>query len=195
MTTAADIPDAHELYKALTETSTTVKLFYVASEAVEQAMEKMPGQIPLVPSTMKTHQVVTFTPGEILYREISCMCSTQKQLRCQCFTTQHFTFNMIAQKVATEAIAWESGDLIGKWCVIKYDNDLYPGIIMETDETHALVKCMHCVGVNRFFWPPRDDFLWYLFDDVLEIIQAPQPVTSRHMEIQRDVWMRLSQSL
>jgi len=79
--------------------------------------------------------------------------------------------------------------------VIKYDNDLYPGIIMETDETHTLVKCMHRVGVNRFFWPPRDDFLWYLFDDVLEIIQAPQPVTSRHMEIQRDVWMRLSQSL
>ncbi len=75
---------------------------------------------------------------------------------------------MTAQKVATEAIAWESGDLMGKWCVIKYDNDLYPGIIMETDETHALVKCMHCVGVNRFFWPPRDDFLWYLFDDVLE---------------------------
>ncbi len=106
-----------------------------------------------------------------------------------------FHFNMTAQKVATEAIAWESGDLIGKWCVIKYDNDLYPGIIMETDETHTLVKCMHRVGVNRFFWPPRDDFLWYLFDDVLEIIQAPQPVTSRHMEIQRDVWMRLSQSL
>ncbi len=41
----------------------------------------------------------------------------------------------------------------------------------------------------------EDDFLWYLFDDVLEIIQAPQPVTSRHMEIQKDVWMRLSQSL
>ncbi|GAA6092441.1 uncharacterized protein LOC124051031 [Tachysurus ichikawai] len=82
VTNSHDIPDAHELYKALTETSTTVKLFYVSSEAVEQAMEKMPGKIPPVPSTMKTHQVVTSTPGEILYREISCMCSTQKQLRC-----------------------------------------------------------------------------------------------------------------
>ncbi|GAA6073295.1 uncharacterized protein LOC124051031, partial [Tachysurus ichikawai] len=157
------------LYKALTETSTTLKLFYVSSEAVEQAMEKMPGKIPPVPSTMKTHQVVTSTPGEILYREISCMCSTQKQLRCQCFKTHHFTFNMTAQKVPTEAIAWESGDLIGKWFMLKYDNDLYAGIIMETDETHALVKCMHRVGVNRFFWPRKDDLLWYLFDDVLEI--------------------------
>lgn len=67
VTNGRNIPDAHELYKTLTETSTTVKLFYVASEAVEQAMERMPGQIPPVPSTMKTHQVVTFTPGEILY--------------------------------------------------------------------------------------------------------------------------------
>lgn len=120
------------------------------------------------------------------------MCSTQKQLRCQCFTTQHFTFNRTAQNVLTEEIAWESGDLIGKWCVLKYDNDLYPGIILNTDEVHALVKCMHHAGANRFFWPARDDILWYLFDEVLEIIQAPQPVTSRHMEIQRDVWKRLS---
>ncbi len=62
---AGNIPDAHELYNALTETFTTVELFYVASEAVEQAMERMPGQIP--PKPMKTHQVVTFTPGEILF--------------------------------------------------------------------------------------------------------------------------------
>lgn len=87
------------------------------------------------------------------------MCSTQKQLRCQCFTTQHFTFNRTAQNVLTEEIAWESGDLIGKWCVLKYDNDLYPGIILNTDEVHALVKCMHHAGANRFFWPARDDIL------------------------------------
>lgn len=105
VTNRCDIPDAHELYKALRETSTTVKLFYVAREAMEQAMERMPRKIPPVPSTMKTHQVVTFTPGEILYREVSCMCSTQKQLRCQCFTTQHFTFNKSVQKVPTKAIA------------------------------------------------------------------------------------------
>ena len=126
------------------------------------------GQITPVPSTMKTHQVVTITPGEILYREVSCMCSTKKQLRCQCFTTQHFTFNKPAQKqkLPTEGIAWGSEDQLGKWCVLKYDNDLYPGIIMNTDEAHALVKCMHNAGANRFFWPAREDILWYLFDDV-----------------------------
>lgn len=95
----------------------------------------------------------------------------------------------------TKATAWESGDLTGKWCVLKYDNDLYPEITLNTDEAHALVKCLHRAGANRFFWPARDDILWYLFDDMLEIIQAPQPVTFRHMEIQRDVWKRLSQSM
>nr|XP_046230013.1 uncharacterized protein LOC124051031 [Scatophagus argus] len=195
VTNGRDIPDARELYKVLKENTSTIKLFYIENEAVEQAVERMPGQIPPVPSTMRTHQVVTFTPGEIFYREVSCMCSTHKQLRCQCFTTKHFSFNQTAQKGLTEAIAWESGDLLGKWCVLRYDNDLYPGIILNIDETHALVKCMHRAGVNRFFWPAREDILWYLFDEVLEIIRAPQPVTSRHMEVQKDVWRRLSQSL
>ncbi len=79
VTNGRDIPDAHELYKALLET-TTVKLFFVA---VEKAMERMPGQIPPVPSTMKTCQVVMFTPGKIHYREVSRMCSTQKLLTAQ----------------------------------------------------------------------------------------------------------------
>lgn len=189
-----DIPDAYELYKALTETSTTVKLFYVGSEAVEKAIERMPGQIPPVPSTMKTHQLVTFTSGEILYREVSCMCSTNKQLKCHCFTTQHFSFNGTQHNVQIESIPWDS-NLIGKWCLLKYDKELYPGIILNLDNTHVQVKCLHRVGKNRFFWPARDDILWYLFNDVLETIQPPQAVTSRHMEIQRDVWNRLSESV
>lgn len=189
-----DIPNAQELYKALRETSTSVKLFYVNNEAVEKAIERMPGQIPTVPATMKIHQVVTVTPGEILYREVSCMCSTHKQLKCQCFTTQHFSFNKKASSVPAD-ISWDRNEMIGKWCVLKYDNDLYPGIILNKDETHVQVKCMHRVGNNRFFWPSKEDTLWYLFDDILQLIEEPQPVTSRHVEIQKNVWNQLSQSL
>lgn len=187
-----DIPDAHELYKALRETS-TVKLFFVTSDTVDKAIERMPINIAPVPGTMKLHQVVTLTPGEILYREVSCMCSIQKQLRCQCFNTQHFSFNKTPQEMQTDqSISWNA-DLIGKWCVVTYDNSLYPGIILDMDEAHVQVKCMSRIGDNRFFWPARDDVLWYLFDKVLETIQAPQAVTSRHVEIHRDVWNRLNQ--
>jgi len=58
----------------------------------------------------ETNQVVTFTPGEILYWVITWMCSTQKHSTIQ----QHFTFNKTAQKVPTEAITWETSDVIGK---------------------------------------------------------------------------------
>ncbi|MGH0152464.1 UNVERIFIED_CONTAM: hypothetical protein FKN15_059111 [Acipenser sinensis] len=198
-----DIPDAHELFKALTETNTTVKLFFVKSENVENALEKMPTQIPAVPSTMRIHQVITLAPRELVYRDVSCMWSTQKQLDCKCFNTQHFSFS---RKVPTAApqpasegkpqpvkeIQWGSPGLLGQWCMLRYDEDLYPGIILNTDEMHVQVKCMHRVGSNRFFWPVHDDILWYLFDDVLEIIPPPQPVTSCHVEILKEAWDRLS---
>jgi len=87
-----DIPDAHELFKALTETNTTVKLFFVKSEDVESAMEKMPKQLPAVPGTMRIHQVITLAPGELIHRDVSCMCTTQKQFNCKCFNTQCFSF-------------------------------------------------------------------------------------------------------
>ena len=83
--TGSDIPDAHTLYLALSNTTTSIKLFFIPAEAVDHAVQQMQNQIPPVPSIMKCHQVVTYIPGEVLYREMSCMCSTKKQLNCQCF--------------------------------------------------------------------------------------------------------------
>ncbi len=81
-----DIPDAHELFKALTETNTTVKLFFVKSEDIESAMKKMPKHIPAVPGTMRIHQVITLAPGELIHRDVSCMCTTWQQFNTQCFS-------------------------------------------------------------------------------------------------------------
>ena len=65
--TGRDIPDAHELFKALSDTPTSIKLFYITAEAVEHAVQQMQTQISPVPSIMKCHQVVTFIPGEVLF--------------------------------------------------------------------------------------------------------------------------------
>ncbi len=62
----------------------------------------------------------------------------------------------------TEEIKW-GPEVIQKWCVIKYDRDIYPGIITTIDEVQVQERCMHRVGVNRFFWPTREDMIWYLF--------------------------------
>lgn len=53
----------------------------------------------------------------------------------------------------TGEIKWESKDMIGQWCVVKYDDIFYPGTIVKVNETHAKVTCIHKVGKNRFFWP------------------------------------------
>ncbi|ROL48480.1 hypothetical protein DPX16_2187 [Anabarilius grahami] len=172
------------------------KLFFVNGDTVEQALERMPSNLPAVPATMRIHQVVTLAPGEILSRDVSCMCSTQKQLQCECWNTNHFSFvkkvpDAVSQRQTQ--IHWEDPEVLGQWCVLTYDKDLFPGIILAMDETHVQVKCMHRVGPNRFFWPAREDVLWYDFDDVLELIPPPKPVTTRHMEIQKDIWARLSE--
>ncbi len=69
---------------------------------------------------------------------------------------------------------------------------IYPGVILDLNETHFNVKCMHRIGVNRFFWPQQDDVLWYLHEDVIRMIPPPTSVTSRHMEIDRNIWSKIS---
>ena len=45
----------------------------------------------------------------------------------------------------------------GKWCVVRYLGNIYPGIVTDSDE----VMCMNSVGMNLFFWPQyRDDVCW-----------------------------------
>lgn len=90
-----DISDAQELYKALCETSTSVKLFFLKSADVERMMEMMPSPIKAVSSTMRIHQVITLAPGELMSHDVSCLCSTKKDLNCTCFNSQHFSFRLL----------------------------------------------------------------------------------------------------
>ena len=61
-----------------------------------------------------------------------------------------------------QPIADVNEELIGEWCVVLYNNETYPGIIQDVDtESCALVKTLHKVGVNRFYWPMKDDVIWY----------------------------------
>ncbi len=152
-------------------------------------MKDIPDSIPQVPSTMWIHQVVTTSPGHMLYRDVSCMCTVDKILQCTCYNTKTFRFNTPSTPTTEEI---ERGpEVIQKCCVMKYDGDIYPGIITAIDEAQVQVRCMHRVGVNRFFWPTREDMIWYMFDDVICFIHPPQPVTTRHHEIHKDIWAKL----
>lgn len=188
-----DIPGATELYSALQKSGTSVKLFFVDAEDIDNAVLGMPSDLPPLPCTMKMHQAVTIAHGELVYRDVSCLCTAAQNLYCNCFDAKHFTFTKAVPTASTSTTdrEWQRPEAIGQWCVLKYDADLYPGVIMDIDETHVKVRSMAKIGSNRFFWPARDDILWSVFDDIVAIIPPPKPVTSRHMEVDKDIWAKL----
>ncbi|KAJ3612651.1 hypothetical protein NHX12_020917 [Muraenolepis orangiensis] len=114
------------------------------------------------------YQVICTTPGTIHYRVLSCFCNREAIFPCF-----HPSSTNIAPQVqpgrderTSEPTAPEDGshstsssgcegtlcpvddvtkDLVGKWCVITYDDDPYPGIIEDMtinlilDESHERV--------------------------------------------------------
>ena len=193
-----DIPNAELFFNALVDAKLAIKLFYISEDNVAEAVKNMPEGLPVVPSTMQIHQAVTVGERKITYRDVSCICSARQTLDCQCHPTKTFAFEATTptqEHTNTQKqpeFAWQDADKIGKWCCLNYDHEIYPGIIQEISETHVEVKCMHRVGVNRFFWPAREDVLWYLHSDIITMIPPPTAVTSRHVEIDKETWGKIS---
>jgi hypothetical protein len=193
-----DIPNAELFFNALVDAKLAIKLFYISEDNVAEAVKNMPEGLPVVPSTMQIHQVVTVGERKITYRDVSCICSARQTLDCQCHPTKTFAFEATTptqEHTNTQKqpeFAWQDADKIGKWCCLNYDHEIYPGIIQEISETHVEVKCMHRVGVNCFFWPAREDVLWYLHSDIITMISPPTAVTSRHVEIDKETWGKIS---
>lgn len=88
-----DIGSAEDFYSALVD-SGTVRVFYIPQNLVDEFFKKMPSSLPAVPSTMRIHQVVTGSLGNILYRDVSCLCTTRQIFECQCEDTHAFSFEV-----------------------------------------------------------------------------------------------------
>lgn len=74
----------------------------------------------------------------------------------------------------------------GQWCAVRYDDDPYPGIILEHN---VKVKWMHRNGINKFFWPSlREDVNWYEDDQIMCLIPEPLPVSKQSVEIDQGFW-------
>ncbi|KAL7392517.1 hypothetical protein ABVT39_025857 [Epinephelus coioides] len=74
---------------------------------------------------------------------------------------------------------------IGLWCIVTYDGEPYPGIILEVEDV-LRVKCMHKNGTNKFYWSsPRDDIHWYPDDQIVCLMREPQPLNKRSVQLER----------
>lgn len=97
------------------------------------------------------HEVLSISPGILKY---SCFCqAAEGRFDCPCHSLEEVTL------VAMDAIIQTGKDFrpnvieqhhSGQWCVVLYDDDPYPGIILQVEENHVKVKCMHRNGVNHF---------------------------------------------
>ena len=94
-----------------------------------------------------------------------------------------------AETCGRRLISIENVDnLLNNWCVVKYEERIYPGIVTNIEETYIEVKCMSSAGTNRYYWPARDDVCWYSPENVLFCIPEPQRVGSRHRQIDPELW-------
>ena len=208
-----DIIDAQTLFNVLTLDGSTVKLYFVSENDIASLDSAVPDKLQTVPGTMKLHQLFTATPYKIECRDLSCFC--EKPRFCACHEPfvvrfQEVTDTIVADVTVHKPVNWEAStdvactvvadcstlqpvthpvdELVGKHCVVNYENRPYPGVVLEVDETSLLVKAMHRIGRNRFFWPTMDDIIWYNLDKIVTIIPEPRPVTKRHLQVDTSLW-------
>ena len=93
--------------------------------------------------TMSIHQIIASETGKIH----QLLLQKGYELPLQLLFTHAFRFHKWQRQVVVY-----SEELHGKWCIVKYDQKPFPGMIQDLDETDVFVQCMHRVGHNRFVW-------------------------------------------
>ena len=85
--------------------------------------------------------------------------------------------------------------LLGKYIVVLYDDQPFPGLVVDVDHTDVEVKCLNKVVNNRFYWPQIDDVCWYSKDKVVSVIPEPQCVTRRYLKVHSPTWEQIVNGL
>ena len=85
----------------------------------------------------------------------------------------------------------QEGTIVDEWVVVRYDGQVYPGIVVALHGADIEVKAMECAGNNRYKWPKHQDQIHYEPQNVLCLIPEPKHVTRRHVEISPEIWQLL----
>lgn len=83
-------------------------------------------------------------------------------------------------------------NLLNRYVLVQYDNEPYPGVVIDCDDDEVYVRCMHRVGRDfkscSFYWPKAvKDECWYSIEDVLAIIPQPHAV-GRKFYVDATLW-------
>ena len=87
----------------------------------------------------------------------------------------------------------------GQWCIVQYDDQPYPGIILEVEEHNVNIKCMHRTSryaLNKFYWPaPVVDVQWCGEDQIMCLMPEPVAVNKRSIQLDEKIWAYLKEEL
>ncbi|KAJ8361367.1 hypothetical protein SKAU_G00178920 [Synaphobranchus kaupii] len=114
---------------------------------------------------------------------------------CGCFLPKEFSFSEgeNVEKNVEKEKEQEPVLEVGKWVLVEYDAELFPGAITQIVGDQYEVDTMNCAGENKFYIPSirfDGEKVWYYRDDIKCIIPEPLPATSsaRHFSVVPEIW-------
>lgn len=197
-----DLKSPKDVYEFLVQKEVTNIRFKWIEEADIQVFDEMlPPSVPKVPGILNTHQILSFSVGEIFYRDLSCFCKFPEM--CHCFSPSKMrpdnpsTCLELASEV--QATQPESGVeeeeerddeyTVGKFVIVRYDQKPFVGQITNLNEELIEVNCMvQTSGKNIFKWPAKQDCIMYSKDQLISAISEPEP-HQRAAQLTRYDWL------
>ncbi|XP_048092646.1 uncharacterized protein LOC125289715 [Alosa alosa] len=197
-----NIPDVDTLHQQL-DAQSSVHILKITEDDINRSSELVPPTLKALPGTMKIHQLMSSSPGEVKTRELSCFCDGA----CECYGLREFSFrgkeNVPEKKVVGDTIEVAQNEIsedtieVGTWVLVQYDGDLFPGTVTQISNGQYEVDTMTAIGENKFYIPTvkfPGDKVWYFQDDIKAIIPKPLPITSsaRHFCVLPEIWNKHS---
>ena len=118
---------------------TSIKLFYIKAEEVEAITDTSQ------PTNCAWHNEVAsgphLYPRVIKYRDVSCICNHPGFLDCPCFGIKSIAFPSEAAPICPDLVPVHTldGDILHKWCIVRHDTHVFPGIIQELEESDVYI--------------------------------------------------------
>ncbi|XDV26000.1 hypothetical protein PO909_029816 [Leuciscus waleckii] len=169
-----DIQSPKDLYEFLARKEVpNIKFKRIDEADIQVFNEMLPPSVPKVPGILNTHQILSFSAGEIFYRALSCFARYPEM--CDCFSPSKMRPDN-RSKDSEEPLACEvqetqpespsSGEeeeeefddkyTVGKFVIVRYYKKPFVGQITQLNAEHIEVNCMVQIGwKNTFKWPAR----------------------------------------
>ncbi|KAF3860135.1 hypothetical protein F7725_000390 [Dissostichus mawsoni] len=180
-----------------------IRIKWIDESDINVFNEMLPPSVPKVPGLLKTHQILSFCPGEIYYRDLSCFCQYPEM--CECFkptkmrmddssnaNSDHLQQDSI-QKTYAESpstdVEKNEEYTVGKFVIVSYDNKLFVGQITKLLLDNIEINCMVQHGKrNVFKWPNKPDCIFYHRKHIASVISKPEP-NQRAAQLTKYDWL------